>query len=79
MTKPQSMAASSAAALTLHQNQRSTSTTPGPDPMAITSRKTVPMLSLIRAVITPSTSNNTLVSWPASNSSRESAWGRMNL
>jgi hypothetical protein len=38
------MAANSAAALIRHQNQRKTSTTPGPVPMAITSRNTVPML-----------------------------------
>ena len=60
--KPQSMAASSAAAFTRHQNQRRTNTTPGPEPMAITSRKTVAMLLLIKAVTTPSTSSNTVVS-----------------
>ena len=41
-TKPQSMAASSAAAFTRHQNQRNTSTTPGP--IRSRSRNTVPML-----------------------------------
>ena len=63
------MAANSAAALIRHQNQRSTNTTPGPVPMAITRRNTVPMLSLIKAVITPSTNSKTLVSCPTNNSS----------
>ena len=57
--KPPSKAANSAAALTRHQNQRSTRTTPGPVPMAITSRKTVPMLLLIRAVSTPKITSST--------------------
>ena len=74
--KPQSIADSSAAAFTRHQNQRSTRTTPGPDPIAITSRNTVPMLSLIKAVITPRTSSTTVVICPTSNSSRGPAEGR---
>jgi hypothetical protein len=57
--KPPSIAASSAAALIRHQNQRSTSTTPGPVPMAITRRNTVPMLVLSRAVSTPRATNST--------------------
>ena len=74
--KPLSMAASSAAAFTRHQNQRSTSTTPGPVPMAITKRKTVPMLSLISAVTTPRRSKSTEVSWPTSSNSFCPACGR---
>ena len=68
--KPPSSAANSAAAFTRHQNQRSTSTTPGPVPMAITRRNTVPMLVLINAVITANTTNNAEANWPTNSSSR---------
>ncbi len=54
MRKPATMAASSAQAFTRHQNQRRMSTAPGPVPMAIISRKTVPMSSAWKAA-TPAT------------------------
>ena len=43
MSMPASIAASSATAFTRHQNQRRMRTAPGPVPIAIMKRKTVPM------------------------------------
>ena len=56
MTKPPTIAASSAAALMRHQNQRKISTRPGPVPIAITSRKTVATSVEIKAAIAPTPS-----------------------
>ncbi len=68
--KPVIIAESSAHALTRHQNQRKISTTPGPVPMAMTSRKTVATSSATKAAAAPKMAMMTDAMRPIKTSSR---------